>query len=161
MHKSILNVLSTLCLSAFCLYNTQAQQAISASGSDASGTGGSVSYTVGQVAYTSASGTEGSVSQGVQQAYQITVIEGVDQAGIELQLQAYPNPTADFLTLQTEKIPEKCEAYLYNLNGELLTIFSVESTQTSIDMSGLPTSEYILKVVSDSKSVKIFRIIKY
>ena len=45
----------------------QAQDAIANSGGNATGSNGTVSYTVGQVAYTSQTGASGSVAQGVQQ----------------------------------------------------------------------------------------------
>jgi hypothetical protein len=43
------------------------QETLSASGGDATGSGGTVSYTVGQVFYTSLTGSTGTVSEGVQQ----------------------------------------------------------------------------------------------
>ena len=41
------------------LSNLQAQEAVPASGGEAGGSGGSVSYTVGQVVYTTKTGTNG------------------------------------------------------------------------------------------------------
>ena len=43
-------------------------QVLSASGGDATGSGGSVAYSVGQIVYTTSTGTTGSVAQGVEQA---------------------------------------------------------------------------------------------
>ena len=68
-----------------------AQQATTASGGDASGSGGSVVYSVGQIVYTTNTGTTGSVLQGVQQPYE-TSISGLNETGINLNLSAYPNP---------------------------------------------------------------------
>ena len=45
----------------------QAQQATTATGGDATGSGGSAAYSVGQIVYTTHTGTTGSVAQGVQQ----------------------------------------------------------------------------------------------
>ena len=47
------------------------QETLSTSGGNASGLGGSSSFTVGQVFYTSNSSIAGFVSQGVQQAFEI------------------------------------------------------------------------------------------
>ena len=47
----------------------QAQEGFSASGGKAQGTAGSSSYTVGQTVYGTYTGSNGSVAQGVQQAY--------------------------------------------------------------------------------------------
>ncbi|MFM2191538.1 MAG: hypothetical protein RLZZ118_495, partial [Bacteroidota bacterium] len=56
----------TLLLLGFVL-TAQAQQATTATGGDATGSGGSAAYSVGQIVYTTHTGTTGSVAQGVQQ----------------------------------------------------------------------------------------------
>ena len=43
-----------------------AQTTIATTGGNAAGSGGSFSYTVGQISYSTVSGTNGSVAQGVQ-----------------------------------------------------------------------------------------------
>jgi hypothetical protein len=48
-----------------------AQTATVSAGGNAIGTGGSVSYSVGQIAYTNNSNSNGSVAQGVQYPYEI------------------------------------------------------------------------------------------
>ncbi|MDD2634269.1 MAG: hypothetical protein PHW82_02085 [Bacteroidales bacterium] len=45
----------------------QAQESVNTTGGNALGSGGSVSYSAGQVIYTNNTGTSGSVAQGVQQ----------------------------------------------------------------------------------------------
>ena len=45
----------------------QAQQATTATGGNASGSGGTVAYSVGQIVYTTNTGSTGSVAQGMQQ----------------------------------------------------------------------------------------------
>ena len=63
------------------LTSLQAQEAIPATGGEASGSGGSASYTVGQVVYTTNVGTNGnSVAEGVQQPYEISVVTGIPEA---------------------------------------------------------------------------------
>ena len=64
----------------------QAQNTIPASGGNATGTGGSVSYTVGQIVYTKSAGSNGSSAQGVQQPYEISVPTALEEAkGISLE----------------------------------------------------------------------------
>ena len=54
----------------FCLnISLYAQEGFSTSGGQALGTAGSSSYTVGQTVYGTYTGSNGSVAQGVQQAY--------------------------------------------------------------------------------------------
>ena len=92
-------------LIAVCLFVSgmaiKAQNTIPATGGNAIGAGGSVSYSVGQVFYTTNTGTTGSATQGVHQPYEISVITGLEEAkGIDLNCIAYPNPTSDFLILR-------------------------------------------------------------
>lgn len=140
----------------------QAQEATPTSGGNASGSGGSISYTVGQVLYTSNTGTTGSVAQGVQQPFEISVVTGIEEAkGISLNCSAYPNPATDFLTLKIEdNMRMQYIASLYDLNSKLLKSQKIESSETSIDMSNLVPATYFLKVTESNKEVKTFKIIK-
>jgi hypothetical protein len=73
-------ILSALLLSGLGLTGLQAQEVIPAVGGNASGSGGSVSYSVGQVAYQTHTGTNGSVVEGVQQPYEISVLTAIEEA---------------------------------------------------------------------------------
>ena len=106
----------------FSLSTVQAQTSVNASGGNALGSGGSVSYSVGQVVYTTNTGTNGSVAQGVQQPYEISVVTAIEEAkGINLSVSAYPNPTTDYLTLEVADfnlLP--LTFHLFDMNGKLL-----------------------------------------
>jgi hypothetical protein len=96
------HVNSFLCILLLCGFSLtiQAQNTIPTSGGNANGSGGSVSYTVGQIVYTTNLGTNGSSAQGVQQPYEISVIAGIEEAStITLEVMVYPNPSTDFIKL--------------------------------------------------------------
>jgi hypothetical protein len=57
-------------------YGLAMQNTISSAGGNAKGSGGSASFTVGQIFYTKLSGTNGSVVQGIQQPYEISISKG-------------------------------------------------------------------------------------
>jgi hypothetical protein len=79
----------------------QAQQATTATGGNASGSGGAVAYSVGQIVYTTNIGTTGSLAQGVQQAFEISVVTGIkNETKTSMSLVVFPNPTTSFLNLQ-------------------------------------------------------------
>jgi len=149
----------------FCLAVTgiQAQEiheAIPASGGNASGSGGTVSYSVGQVVYTTNTGTNGSVAQGIQQAYEISVITAVEEAK-DISLSAYPNPTTDYLTLEVNDFQRSSLRFqLYDMNGKLLQSEKITNHQTTIFMGDLATATYLVKVIRNKKEVKTFKIIK-
>jgi len=145
------------------LTGLQAQTAVPATGGNASGSGGTVSYSVGQVAYTTnTGGSNGSVAQGVQQPFEISVITGLEEAkGISLSLSAYPNPTTDFLNLKVENYDNTNLSYqLFDMNGKLLESKKITGNQTSIVMSNLVPATYFVKVTESNKEVKTFKIIK-
>ncbi|HNY52249.1 MAG TPA: hypothetical protein PKJ27_02320, partial [Bacteroidales bacterium] len=96
--------LSVVFLLGLGLIGLQAQENVNATGGNASGSGGSASYSVGQVVYTSNTETDGSVTQGVQQPYEIWVATAIEEAqAINLLVTAYPNPTTDYLTLRIDE----------------------------------------------------------
>lgn len=146
-----------------CLGLTQlhAQVATPASAGNATGNGGSVSYTVGQVVYTVA-GSSGTVEQGIQQPYKISLITGLEGTeGITLQYSAYPNPTTHAVTLKVEDFKTVELTYqLYDLTGKQIENKKVKANETSIDMSDLTEAIYLLKLIDNNREVKIFKIFK-
>ena len=149
------------------LTGLQAQESINATGGSASGNGGTVTYTVGQTGYHTYVGTNGSVAEGVQQPFEIsivTAVEGTEE--ITLSVSVYPNPTADYLTLSMydeTMTSDDLALYSYQLldmNGKALLKARIAETQTSINMSNLLPATYLLKVISNSKEVKTFKIVK-
>ncbi len=154
--------LSALLLFGFGLSGLQAQTSVNATGGDASGSGGSASYSVGQVVYTTNTGTNGSVAQGVQQPYEISVVTGIEQAkGINLELSVYPNPTTDYLTLEVKDFElSNLSFQLFDMQGKLLQKEKITSNQTRIVMSNLVPANYFVKVIQGDKEIKTFKIIK-
>ena len=163
-HKKL--KLSTVLLIGLGLTGLQAQKALPATGGNASGSGGSVSYSLGQIAYTTNIGTNGSVANGVQQPFEISVVTGLEEAtGIMLSLTAYPNPTTDYLTLSIDaSTPLSIQSMSYQLNdmqGKLIQNEKITGKQTSIVMSNLKAATYFVKVNQENKNVKTFKIIKH
>jgi hypothetical protein len=144
------------------LTKLNAQEAVTASGGNATGSGGSISYTVGQVVYSSNKSYNGSISQGVQQPYEISVISGIENIEeINILLTAYPNPTTNYLTLKIENKGEiQFVASLFGINGKQLSIHVISNCETIIPMEEFSTSTYFLKVFDGKKEIKTFKIIK-
>jgi len=140
----------------------QAQQAITTTGGNASSSGGSISYSVGQIVYKTNSGSIGSVAQGVQQPYEISVVSGLEEAkGINLVLSAYPNPATDYVILKVENYKTENLTYqLYAISGKLLLIQKVSSAETPILMETLANGSYFLKVSNNKTELKSLKIIK-
>jgi hypothetical protein len=142
-----------------------AQQAIPASGGDATGSGGSVSYTFGQLFYNMHPGTDGSVAESVQQPYEISLVTGITETeGITLAVSAFPNPAADYLILRVDDYDfENLDFLLLDVNGRLLREGTVTGSETTIPVANLAPAVYFLKVLQTwpyYTEIKTFKIIK-
>lgn len=138
-----------------------AQQSVNASGKSVSNTYGSLSYSVGQIAYTSNSSATGTISQGVQQPFEIYTLSVENFSNINLNFQIYPNPTVTFLTLKTENMTfDSLEYQLFDLSGKKILDSKVTQKETNISFESLSASIYFLKVSNKDKVVKSFKIIK-
>jgi hypothetical protein len=139
----------------------QAQQATTASGGDASGSGGTVAYSVGQIVYTTHTGATGTVAQGVQQPYEISIVLGAEDHQISVNMQAWPNPATDFLTLTIGNMEFSTMNFqLFDISGKLIESKKIASTTETIRMENLPCATYFLKVTNNNKAIKTFKIIK-
>jgi len=150
--------LTSLAFVLLFLVELQAQETVSATGDDASGSGGSSSYTVGQVVYITNTGSNGSLAQGVQQAYEIYTVD-ISEIKRNISLSIYPNPTTDILKLKVDNT-EVLSYQLHDLQGKLLESRAITSSLTSINTSGLPRATYLIKVMSGENKVKTFKVIK-
>jgi hypothetical protein len=138
-----------------------AQQSVNGSGANATGSAGTVSYSIGQVFYTTHTGTTGSVAQGVQQAYNISVVNTWETT-LNIALTAFPNPTTDKLTLSIgDYNNEKYVYQLFDAQGKLIHNGQILTANTLIDMTGLPPATYFLTVIhSDYQKFKTFKVLK-
>jgi len=156
----------TMAIAALLLAGNTAfsQGSLVATGGDATGAGGSSSYSVGQVVYTTNTGLNGSVAQGVQQPYEISITTGMDIKTIQLEMVVYPNPTTDFIKLKVDastSISNQQLSYqLIDLQGRVIENKKVTAPTSTITMEELPKAIYFLNVVNNSQVVKTFKIIK-
>ena len=150
---------------ALCLLGSpkmlQAQNTFSASGGNAIGQGGSVSYTIGQVVYLNISGTGGDILQGIQQPFEVTVITGSEDPEIQIGWSVYPNPAGEFITLMTGGYDfEKLHYQFYDINGNLLLKEKLSGDQAWITTGNFKAGTYFLVVSDNIKNLKTFKIIK-
>ncbi len=140
----------------------QAQQNFVAAGGEATSATGHISYSIGQIVYTTDVGSNGySLAQGMEQSYPVSVVSGLEQDhNISLSVVAYPNPTVDYLTLQVNQNTSNLSFQLYNLQGKTIKSQSINGKYSTIKMVNLPTAIYFLKIIQGNKQVKIFKIIK-
>jgi hypothetical protein len=159
MKKHVIRPIALLATGLLWAGLAHAQESVNGSGGDATGTGGSVAYSVGQVVYTTQTGTTGSLAQGVQQPFEISVVTGLSETSIQLEMSAYPNPTTDFLTLKVNAF-EGLNLQLTDLRGNVISSKNIAEFNTIISMEGLAKSIYFLRISDENHVVKTFKITK-
>jgi hypothetical protein len=148
-------------ISALSLTGVQAQQSINSLGGTGTGIGGSFSYTIGQIDYVTVTGTNGSLSQGVQQPFEFYTLGNNDYPSILLQALAYPNPTTENINLTISNYSlENLEFELYDVFGKTILHQKITTGETSISMKNFSTGSYFIAVNENNKKLKTFKIIK-
>lgn len=140
----------------------QAQDAIIPTGGNATGAGGSSSYTIGQIVFETTSGSNGSIIPGVQQPYEISIIDAIENTtNYNLTSSVYPNPVSDQLQLKIENVSITDLSFkILDINGQLLVHKKIESNTTSIDMNNFAPAVYFLKVLNSNKEAITYKIVK-
>lgn len=132
-----------------------------AAGGEATGSGGTVSFSVGQIDYITIAGSSGTVSQGLQQPYEIYNITGIADDPSGYSMTVYPNPTAAHLILEIAGSEISELAYsLTDIHGHSLLQDAVTDPKTVISMEHLAMATYFLTVTRNAKTVQSFKIIK-
>lgn len=148
-------------LSCFYFNNrSYAQNNSVSAGANGTGTGGSVSYSVGQISYVTKTSGNGSVSEGVQQPYEIFIITDLAGQEIDVCLNVYPNPAVDIITLEIRDHFSSLSYLLTDINGKLIFQNKVAGSKTLINCKNLNAGIYFLKVYNENEQLKNFKLIK-
>ncbi len=144
-----------------CLPKLMAQEATVVSGGTAFASNGSTSYSIGQVAYSNSSGSNGSVNQGIQQPFEIFILGTDDFPEISLNMSVFPNPTTSSVNLSIQNYNVEAMTYqLFDINGRSIQSQKITQTETQIALDNLASAVYLLQISDSSKLLKTFKIIK-
>lgn len=122
---------------------------------------GQVSYTVGQIDYSSKSGSNGSMNEGVQQPYEFYIVGQSEYRSISMEMSVFPNPTQSELFLSIKEISlNNLKFKLISSEGKLILDETIHSNKTSIDIQNEASGTYLLSVYTDDKILQTFRLIK-
>ncbi len=136
------------------------QSSINSGGGDLTGTGGTASFSIGQVVYTSNTSPSGTIEQGVQHAYEIYTVS-TDHTEAKLNAKVFPNPVNGNLNLQIDGYKDKnLSYYLFDTNGKLIGTEPIEDTTTNIETKHLPQAVYLLELRSKTDRISCFKIIR-
>jgi hypothetical protein len=144
----------------FCSMLLLGQQAVVPAGGEASGEGGTVSWSVGQVACHEWTSSMGQTTEGVQQPYEI-LLNDVPELENDSICLVYPNPTTGKVTVRFYDNSHKDGSYcLYDPEGVLLRKSVNDGNEFSISFDNLQPSVYYLVILENSRPVKTCKIIK-
>lgn len=149
-----------LILFTFFVSILNAQSAVLATGTNASGSNGSVSYSVGQTTYLY-KGAGSQILEGVQQAYEITTLSASETVSKQEGILLYPNPVRDYLYIDFTSAPYKGSEYqLFDAQGKLIKKDVISQSKSDLDLSSLPSAVYILRINQNGENLKTFKVIK-
>ncbi len=144
------------------LTGLSAQEVIPAAGGVGSGSGGTISYSVGQLFYSTYSGETVTVVEGVQQPFEISVVTGIEELiRFNFSSSVFPNPTVDILTILIEDKEILNLFYmLLDANGRLLQNGRITGPETRLNLKEHPAAIYFLKVTDGQIELATYKIIK-
>jgi hypothetical protein len=137
-----------------------AQKGTVTTGGVATGAGGTVTYTIGETNYVTATGSGGLVTQGLQQPYEIFAMVATSTE-LNVNLSLYPNPTSEYVIINVEGgNTDNLRYELYDMDGRLLATSKMESNETNILMREYASATYFVKVINNKNESKNFKINK-
>ena len=137
--------------------NLFSQDVISSQGDSYTDSSASIDFTIGEVVTFTGSTIENNITQGFHQTNWSFV--SVQDHVQDYQAIIYPNPTEDFLNIQTS-LYQDVNYLLYDEMGKLILQGNLSSEKTSLDVSKIATGRYSLTLINSKKALKTFNIIK-
>ena len=140
-------------------FSSFAQNALSSTGGHFKTTGGSTSFTVGQVAYVLKKGNGSYLNEGVQQVYTKKTTP-VEELVYLKEVQLYPNPTQETMTLILYSMEDVQVRYtIMDYLGKEIKYGIILSEKSEISLRDLPSGNYFISLKS-KKENRIFKIVK-
>ncbi len=141
-------------------FSLSAQEVITAQGDYFTASNGSLSWTLGEPITETFSNGSNDLTQGFQQTKLIATLVNNITSNINIQL--YPNPVANYLTINLG-FGFKTGIY-YNLmdnQGKLIKIALLKNTKSVVDFSTYAKGVYLLNISSkDNQIIKTYKVIK-
>ena len=147
---------------AISFVNVSAQQVSLSAGGNISGSNGSISYSIGQMAYVEIPGINGSIIHGVQQPIEISVVNEIKTNSLaDHFVQVYPNPIkSSFQLLLNHDELDDITYQIFDAQGTLIVCRNVTNVKTVINLDSYPAATYLLTINKNSKLLETIKIIK-
>ena len=83
-----------------------------------------------------------------------------EQKTIKQLFKIYPNPASEIITIETDGNSDSYQVEIISISGKLLYSQSLSNTNSTIDISDLPSGLYLVKITGNKGNVYQERIIK-
>lgn len=161
--KTIMKLLLIPPLALSGLFGAKAQMGFTSCGFNAVGSNGSVSTSIGQVAFANFSSSSGYVTQGLQQPYELFGPNGLSQTAREsnFAISLFPNPANESVVLLTSGMGNMSLQFeLINIHGQTLQTGIITQAQTRIDLSEFTGTLFFIRVTNESNESTTFKLLK-
>lgn len=130
----------------------QAQEVIASAGTEVESSGGSMSYTIGEMVVASTITDDGALTQGYQQGFLTPT--AIDEIPAELELSLYPNPAADYIIIESKSLSDFEQITMYDMSGRLIWSQNGNSSvdnKITVDFTGHAAGNYIIRLADSDK----------
>lgn len=137
-----------------------AQEVISSGGETQTAAGTEVSWTIGEPVTETVSAATIVLTQGFQQSG-LVVTAVSDPVSAEFDVQVFPNPTSEFVTIQLNTFKKVKDYGLFDETGRLLENKIILSEATKVDFKNRPAGTYFMKIqLHSGQPVQTFKIVR-
>lgn len=158
--NNVLKIIGACAIALVCVLEVNAQQEVVAAGGSFTSSDGSVSFTLGQVAFTFDASSAGNVSRGVQQSYPELEI-GVPEFAPNLDYHVFPNPTRGIANLHLPNTSSaQFSVQIFDLSGRLVEALSIPGGVTQLDFSAFASGAYSVQLYEGYTRQAQFIIVK-
>lgn len=134
-----------------------AQEVVSTQGSSYSNASGAIDFTIGEVIINTGTSGSASLTQGFHQTnWKFLGLTDFEPSYI---VSVFPNPTEEFLTIQTDNF-EKVEYALFDEQGKIVLQGNLTNTQTQLQVKQLANGNYTLSLSKEKLLLKTMKLVK-
>lgn len=127
-----------------------AQQAFVAAGADASNADGSISFTIGEMAYIDTYDSGGSCITGVQQTYPELPTQLITLSN-KTEFNIFPNPSSSRCKLSFSKEINSGEIIVYSSIGQIIQQLKITSSSVELSTQEWAAGMYLLVLVTNKQ----------
>ena len=118
-------------------------------------------YSIGKAFYSDGVSNEGSLGDEKKWPYQIEIMTGRLETGIQLKAFIHTDSTFEYVQLEIKKdLNQNLHYDLRDVDGRTILKEEITKDKTKIDFSKRPCSSYFLVICDNKATVKTFKIVK-